>query len=92
MAAQWREGCGAGAVETEGPFRRRCSLWGEARPLASHPRNVSTIAVKLLDAAASWPPWAAHSVQGDEEGARGLLKNLLVPGFHTGSKEQAGGF
>lgn len=48
--------------------------------------------MKLLNAAASWPPWAAHSVQGDEEGVRGLLKNLLVLGFHTGSKEQAGGF
>lgn len=48
--------------------------------------------MKLLNVATSWPPWAAHSVQGDEEGARGLLKNLLVLGFHTGSKEQAGGF
>lgn len=77
---------------SRGPFRRLCSLWVAARHLASKPRNVSTTSVKSLNAAASWPPWTAHSVQGDEAGAGGFLKNLLVLGFHTGSEEQAGGF
>lgn len=44
------------------------------------------MSVKSFSAAASWPPWVPLSVQGGEDGACRLLRNLSVLGFHARSR------
>lgn len=78
-------GCRGAAVDTGGPFRRPCSLWG--RQLFSfqtqkHHRRVS----EVIQRSTSWPPWVPLSVQGGVDRAGGLLRNLSVLGFHVRSR------